>query len=436
MKRIDFALLPTGSRVLCAVSGGADSMCLLGLLNARRTELGLELYAAHFEHGIRGEESLRDESFVKEQCRRLGVPCLCGRGDVPGFARERGLGVEEAARILRYDFLEETAEKLGCDRIALAHNADDNAETILLNLVRGAGIRGLAGIPPRRGRIVRPLLDWTREEILACLEELDLPYVEDGSNQSDEYRRNRIRHQVMPLLREMNPRFSQAAGRTSALLRQDEDCLNAQAEDFIGNHFDGRSLPLGAFSGLHPAVASRVLRRLCPRSLEWEQVRAVLALGEGTERACLDLPGIRVTRERGRMYFGGEEARELPDRELKPGERLEIPERGLLLDSGFARQSEIHDLFKTYCFKSESICGKILVTGWRPGDRIRPLGRGCTKTLKALFLEAGLDTPERMRRIVLRDEAGLLAVEDLARDERTRAEPDGEVLWIRFREKE
>ena len=258
------AILP-GSRVLCAVSGGADSMCLLHWLHSQPD---LELFAAHFEHGIRGEESLRDAAFVETFCRQQGIPCVTEHGDVPALAREKGLGLEEAARELRYAFLERTAGELQCDWILTAHNADDNAETVLLNLCRGAGIAGLSGIPPERGRILRPLLHCTREEIEAYLRDNGVPHVEDSSNESPAFSRNRIRQQVMPVLRTLNPRVSEAVLRSSRLLRQDGDCLDQLAEDYLQSQKDGDSLVLSELLRQHPALCSRVLRLFCGENLE------------------------------------------------------------------------------------------------------------------------------------------------------------------------
>lgn len=158
---LDISLLPPGGGVLCAVSGGADSVYLLCRLCELRESLGLRVWAAHYNHCLRGAESDRDEAFVRDLCAGLGVEAYSGRGDVAAFARENGLGTEDAARRLRYAFLEQTADALGADAIATAHTADDNAETMLLNLARGAGLRGLCGIPPRRGRVIRPILGVT-----------------------------------------------------------------------------------------------------------------------------------------------------------------------------------------------------------------------------------------------------------------------------------
>ena len=294
---IDFGkereLLPRGTRLLCAVSGGADSMCLLHLMKSRAAELEIQVFAAHYEHGLRGEESLRDCAFVENWCREKGILCVSEHGDVRAYAREKGMGTEAAARELRYAFLQKTAEELGCTRIATAHNAEDNAETLLLNLCRGSGAAGLRGIPPVRGNIIRPLLGCTRAEIEEYLRENHVPHVEDSSNAGDEYSRNLIRHRVTPALREINPAFSSAALRTAELMRRDEDCLSTMAEEFIRENFDGVSLPLERLRALHPAVAGRVFRRLCPESLSLDQVDGLIRLAESNELAFADLPGIR-----------------------------------------------------------------------------------------------------------------------------------------------
>ena len=431
------ALIPPGSRVLCAVSGGSDSMCLLHLLWTQQEERNLRVLAAHYEHGLRGEESLRDARFVESWCRERGIPCVVGHGDVASYAREKGLGLEEAARELRYAFLEQTAAQQNCDWIVTAHTADDNAETLLLNMCRGSGGRGLMGIPPRRGKILRPLLSWDRPQIEAYLQAQKVEHVEDSSNDSDVYARNRIRHRVLPALRELNPRFSQAALRTAALLRQDEDCLGKQAHNWLAAHFDGESLPVGQLLQLHPAIAGRVLRAVCPRSLSQRQTEALLAFCAGRGLGYLDLPGLRVRREQGRLFVTETERRAIPPRTLQPEVPLTVPEAGLCLEMHETDCiQQIYDLFKTYLFKCENICGSIICTGRLPGDRIRPLGRGCSKSLKALFHEAGMTQAERDRCLVLRDDKGVLAVYGLALDERTAAQPGDRVFRIELKKQE
>ncbi len=431
-KKLD--LPPKGSRVLCAVSGGADSMCLLALLHGTGD---YALAAAHLEHGIRGEESLRDCAFVEDYCREKGIPCVVEHADAPRFAGEEGIGLEEAARELRYSFLEKTAADLGCDFIATAHNADDNAETIVFNLARGTGPLGLCGIPPRREKIIRPLLGLTRVEIMEVLAESGTPHVEDSTNESGFCPRNRIRRAVMPVLREINPAFSEAAARTGELLRRDEAFLSELAEGFIEKHFDGESVPTAELLTLHRAVSSRVVRKLLPRSASAQHIEAVLSLCRGTERRELDLPGARVRCERGRLYFGVEDAASFPETELPIGGGAALREAGLTIRTRLVSPGEeIHSPFKTYRLKYESINGKLSVAPPRAGERYRPAGRGCTKTLKSLFAERHYTQREKRLTPVLRDETGIVLVPGFGADERFICGEDDKALIVTIEQKE
>ncbi len=415
--------------VLCAVSGGADSMCLLHLLRAS----GCRVTAAHFEHGIRGEESLRDAAFVEGFCRDRGIPFVLEHGDVPAFAAARSLGLEEAARTLRYDFLQRTAEARGATLIATAHTLDDLAETMLFNLARGAGNAGLRGIPARRGNIVRPLLSVSRREVEAYLLEHGVPHVEDSTNDDDAFSRNLIRHRVVPALLEINPRFPEAAARAARLADRDEEYLLSQAAAFLAGQSVKEGLDIASLRALHPAVSSRVLRLLIP-GLSLLHTERALAFLEGSAPALLELPGLSLRRERGRLYLGKDEPAALPDRPLIPGQSLELPELGLRIDCEICRYAgEVNDLFKTSFLKYEMIVPDLLCTGRRPGDRLHPQGRGCGKSLKALLTERGVPLGERRRIPVIRDAKGPLLVYGLAVDERAQAEPGDPVLKISFR---
>ncbi len=298
-----YKMLPAHSRVLCAVSGGADSIYLLHYMLSLAEEKELDIFAAHYNHLLRGEESDRDAAFTEESCARLGVPLVTGSGDVQRFAREKHCGLEEAARTLRYRFLEETADRMKCDRIATAHNGDDNAETMLMNLCRGAGITGLSGIPPVRGRLIRPLLQISRREIEAYLCEHGISYVVDSSNLDDAYTRNRFRKLLHEFLIRENPSFLEATARTAELLRMDNEYLERLAAQFIQENYDGTSLPGKKLSEKDPAVSTRVVRRLCGGNLSMERTQAVLRFAAGNEHGVLELPGRKLIREHGRLYF-------------------------------------------------------------------------------------------------------------------------------------
>ena len=418
-----YYMLPPGSRVLCACSGGADSTALLHLLCATP---GIEVVCAHFNHCLRGAESERDEKAVRALCEALGVECTVGRGDVAAYAREQHIGQETAARRLRYAFLRAAARERRCDRIATAHHAEDNAETILMHLIRGSGAAGLRGIPPVRGQIIRPLLRATRAEILAYLNENGLQWVEDSSNASDGCARNRIRHAVLPLLEAENPNAVAHICAAGELLRRDEEYFTALAERFIETQSAPRRISAPALSALPESVSARVVRILCG-PIPLAATAAVAALAAGPARhASLDVPGMRIRRSYDVLLFGEAEAPPLRKRELPPG-RTPIPELGLCAVRRPLRPGEeIHNSFNTFYFKNDSIRGKMYLAAKNDGDRVRLLGRGCTKTLKKLFSEAAVPPEERLRIPVLSDDGGVAAVYGFGIAERcAAAEADG-----------
>lgn len=425
-----YDMLPAGSKVLCAVSGGADSVCLLHLLHARKD---ISVVCAHFNHRLRREESDRDEAFVRRLCEGLKVECVAGSGDVAAYAAEQGLGTEEAARTLRYEFLFDAAEKCGANRIATAHNAEDNAETVLLNLARGAGLKGLCGIPPVRGVIVRPLLHTTRDEILEYLSQNGLAHVEDSTNSQDGYSRNRIRHHVLPVLKEQNEAAVMNIARAAELLREDENYLSAQAESFVMAKLGGKnSLPVPELLELPKPVEMRVFRLMCGPSLSSGHAKGLHMLcASGDVHASADVPGMRVSRELDRLVFGQSEPAPLPEREIVLDSVTEIPEAGVkIICEQIKNCGEINKSFNTFYFKSESICDRILLASRKDGAKVRLDGRGCTKSLKKLFREAGMTLTERLATPVLYDGMGVIAVYGFGVAERCRAVPGDNIIKI------
>ena len=421
------SVLPAEGKILCAVSGGIDSMYML----CRLLENNRDLAVGHFNHHLRGEESDRDERFVLDFCAARGIDVYVGGGDCAAYARQNGLGIESAARALRYQFLRATAVRIGAVRIATAHTADDNAETILLHLVRGAGLDGLCGIPPQRDNIIRPILDETRAQAETYLAAHAISHVEDSTNATDDYTRNFLRHRVMPALRQLNPSFAEAATRATRHLRADADFLDAMTERFLRAYADDGSVDAVSLAGAPAAVAGRAVRRLVRSELSAEHVNMVLRVA--AEGGCADLPGLRVERRGNRVFFGVEAAPILPDRVIFPGEIVSLPEAGVEVRCALSTEKPlIHNTLTSFCFAYTEICGNITVGARREGDTMRPLGRGCTKQIRRLLAEN--DCPAQLRNSVpvIRDEKGVLLLYGCCADERAAVESAGPYLCFEF----
>lgn len=432
------SLLPKNGHVLAAVSGGADSMCMLHLLMELSRREGFMLTAAHLNHNLRGEESAEDLRFVRAHCEALGIPCICGKADVSGEVRRTGKGVEEAARDLRYAFLRKAAEDCGADSIATAHTADDNAETMLMNLARGTGLRGLCGIPVKRECIIRPILCLTRMDVEAYLTANGIPHREDSTNAEDIYTRNRLRHRGMPALRELYPEITRGFFDASMLLREDEAYLSAEAQRFLAAEGQNGRLSAKALAALPFPIASRVIRLCCPAELGSAHVKAVLDLcGKSNPSARLDLPGICVRREYDELVFG-----DAPQATVFPSVTLDTPEgeaelSGTNLRIRWRTLPEIQGIYKSFTsflFKTEDICGKITVRSRKTGDKLVLQDTGCEKTVKKLMIEHKIPACRRGILPIAADDNGPLAVYGLARARRALPEIGGTALEIFFEE--
>ncbi len=263
-------LFQPGSSIVLAVSGGADSVCMTHLLNSLKKEMGLSLHMAHFDHNLRGVESRRDAMFSRNLAESMHIPFTLGTGNVMELAESRGLSVQEAARVLRYNFLEKVRKDTCSDFIATAHNADDQAEEVLLRLIRGTSLRGLCGIPWKRdARIIRPMLGIYGEDIRRFLKETQIDYVEDSSNRSRKYLRNRVRLDLVPFIREnFNLAITEALNRTASLLSDDMDFIEAGASEAFEQCLEPDSAGASKIIALnierlvlfHPAIRRRVYR--------------------------------------------------------------------------------------------------------------------------------------------------------------------------------
>ena len=390
------ALLSPGDKVIAAVSGGADSVAMLFALYLLRDELGITLEAAHFNHHLRGAESDRDEAFVTDFCGRYCIPLHLGSGRIVSGKK----GLEAAARDARYAFLRSLPGK-----VATAHTADDNAETVLMRLIRGTGLKGLGAIAPVSGNVIRPMLTVTRDDVEAFLEEYALPHVEDSSNAEDDFLRNRIRHGILPLMRAENPRIGENLSAMALLLRQDEACLQAMIPE--------EQMPdVSRLKAMEPALRRRTLERFLKAQgvREPEQIHILQAeqlLYHWSPSASMQFPGgVTIGRQYDRLVRL-ECAPELPET------RLSVPGEICIGGKRFVSEYAI-DLEERP--DSVLVCpvGVLIVRSRRSGDTMRLPGG--TRSLKKMYIDRKIPASQRAAVPVLADDRGVLAVFGIGAD--------------------
>jgi len=383
-------MLKSGDTVICAVSGGADSVALLFAFYLLKEKLNITLQAAHFNHHLRGAESDRDEAFVRQLCDRYDIPLHLGGAEItPGKK-----GLEAAARDARYAFLRSLPGK-----IATAHTADDNAETVLMHIVRGTGLKGLGGITPIHGNVIRPMLRITRQNVEEFLEEWCLSHIEDSSNDTDAFLRNRIRHHVMPLLMQENPKIPENLSQMALRLRRDEEYLSAEADyEILPTVENLKTMPM--------ALRNRMLETFLKESGVREPEDAHIALAESllfSEKpsARASFPGgVTIAREYDRLIS------------LAQSEALEervLPCPGTVLLPGLRVTCEpaVESINTPDTF---TVCpvGEIRLRARKSGDTIRLSGG--SKSLKKLFIDRKIPAAQRQQIPVVCDDAGILGV--------------------------
>lgn len=425
-------LLAPGDRVLAAVSGGPDSVALAALLLRLRDEMRLEVRLAHFNHRLR-EEAGEDERFVRDLARRWVLPLAVGSADVRSYAARRKLNIEEAGRELRYRFLRRTAAAGGATKIATGHTLNDQAETVLMRLMRGAGLAGLAGIAPAIAGppcpIVRPLLGLGGPELRAWLEAHGLPFREDASNRDPRYLRNRIRAELLPeLARRYEPRIVDHLARLAGIVREDDELLRGFVrellDEFIRRRPGAVELDLKTLPLLLPALARRVAREYLRevagglRDISFDDVDALLALGDGKELTIRR--GLVLRREAGLVGLK-KAAQAAPGPYLREwdGRRdLVLPAAGLLLRGSLkaapARRRPVrNDDRRRADLDAATLLFPLTVRGRRPGDLYRPLGAPGRKKLKELLRARGIPVGRRDGLPVVLSRGGIVWVPGL-----------------------
>ncbi|MCM1132619.1 MAG: tRNA lysidine(34) synthetase TilS [Ruminococcus flavefaciens] len=419
-----YDMLSSGDSVICGLSGGADSVFLLLTLCGLRERLGISVEALHVNHCLRGSESDRDERFCRELCDRLGIPFTAVSCDVKGFAEKNSLSCEESARILRYDIF--SRYSVG-KKIATAHNADDNLETVIHNLIRGTALKGLTGIPPVRGNIIRPILTVSRREIEEYLEKIGQDYVTDSTNLTDDYTRNKIRHRIIPLMREINGSLTETSVRSVDSLRSENSLIETEVNNALGKCLDG-----GIFTGL--AEYNEVIRRRCiSRLLGGNNLPVSNKRLTDCDRVLISGGKINIS---GDIYFvsDGRTAElktiakadsDVVSKALEIGENVIFSGAKLvceLVECDNSMKSDIVNKKLTfYLLDYDKIIGRAVVRSRKFGDRIRLSGRDFTSSVKKLINEKIPDSIKPTLHFI-EDDMGTVFAENIGIA--GRAEPD------------
>lgn len=415
-------MVAPGDKVLVAVSGGADSVCLLHLLKEMQGTLPFDLSIAHMDHMARGEESTEDACFVEDLGKKLGLETFVQRVDVSKEKENLKTSFQEAGRMLRYDFLESTLKDIGGNKLALGHTADDQVETFLINLLRGSGLKGLAGMSEMRDAVIRPLIDCTRGEVEAYLAEGSLNYRVDTSNASDKYLRNRIRHQLLPVLKTFNQNIASNIIETAKIIRDDDQCLTDQARSLYSEmavprvDIDGVELDREKFNRLPLAYQKRMvrlaifqiqgdLRRVTARHTQ----QIIELFADSRVGKQIDLPGqliavsgslgveFRKHSERRPRGVSKEKTRLKSTELLVPGQ-TQIGDTGLNLHAKFLELGEWKEPEKRpeQAFLDFDKTGPgIQARFFMPGDRFVPLGMTGRKKLKSFFIDEKIPREQR-----------------------------------------
>lgn len=416
--------------ILIGLSGGADSVALTHSLSVLSRKYGFKLYAAHVHHGLRGETADRDEKFSKRFAESLGIKFFSLRSDVRKIAAENGMSEELAGRQVRYDFFERLCNEYLIEKIATAHHKNDNAETILMNFMRGSGISGLCGIPYERGRIIRPLLDIRRDQIEQYCSENGLGYVTDETNMENIYTRNKIRHILIPEIENLfNPSFIDTVTKNAVILNSDEDYLLKETEKAYSSCVDGKSADTVKLGRLHNAILTRVIRKMVDESCGKADVPSSV-INSIAEMVRKNVTGGRVDVARG-IYARTEYNKLIFDEytdecdefeyELEVGAKKYIPELGytVSIEKADIRKKDGYEYF------SIPDGAAVKIRNRRSGDKFVPLGMKGTKKLKDFMIDEKIPRNDRSRVGIITIDENIAWIVGYRRDERYKFKKNG-----------
>ena len=437
------AMLKGGETVLVGLSGGPDSSCLLHILHRLIPKLDLKLHAVYVNHNLRPDEIPAEIAFCEGLCRGMGVPLVVKSANVREHVSVKKMNLHEAARELRYRAFDEAAFETNAERIALGHNADDQVETLFLHLLRGAGPRGLAGIPPVRGRIIRPLIETPRSEIEEYLSRAGISPVADSSNLKTDYFRNKVRQRLIPVVRDLAPNAFSNLSHTMSILREEEryfDILVTRTlMKLISRKTDQR---IELFNVPMESMETVLLRRVLRRAID--ETRGLRGIGlvhiddiirllkEGSSGDRIHLPhGIRVIRQYSLLIITSAPAARLVPREMKGPGDIALPEAGLVLRVSIEDTAAAADGRAAAVLDADKVKFPLTIRPRKEGDFFFPLGFGRKRKLQDLFVDEKVPRDERDSVPVLESGGDIVWVAGHRADERFRV-TDGTKKVIRL----
>ena len=429
----EYKMISAGERVLCALSGGMDSVVLTHYLATNAGRFGITVFAAHFSHGIRKDAALSEKQLCISLCNNLGIELICGEGDAPSVAVEKKIGIEQAAREIRYEFLRDASAKLGADKIATAHHMNDNVETVIMNACRGASVKGLCGIPATRDEFIRPLIDTSRAEIEAYAIEHALAYATDVTNFELCCRRNVIRLQILPEFRKLYPDTDGLVSRLSRAARRCNHAIQCQAEKLVSDCDTSGleiSVDVSRLACAGDAVASRAVEILCKKAgtdamLSNRHIFAVHKLCRTSDpSASLDLPGLRVFRRYDRIVFA------------RPVSKLPIEDKIIDIDSKIRFGDWEVELIDGrhpggIWIDRDKLALPLKVRSRGEGDRIYSCGMH--KSVKKLMIDKKIPKEMRDNIPVLVDNNKIVAIAGVCYDRSYAADKETNIISLYFR---
>ena len=445
MSSAESALLAAGasgcSAILVGLSGGADSAALITVLCRLSEKYGYKVYAAHVNHCLRGDAADRDEDFSRQLAERLGAGFFSLRADVAKLAEERGISEEEAGRNVRYSFFDKIADENGIELIATAHHRNDNAETILMNFMRGSGVSGLSGIPYRRGRIIRPLLGVTRAEIERFCAENGIEYVTDATNFEECCTRNRIRGTLIPYIEKtFNPSFVETVTSNAEIIRSEDDYMHSETDRYYRELVHGHAVGINELTALHPAIRLRLIRRMIGEvrgtsDISAEAAEAAEAIArEGRTGSGIDIYGrVRAYVSYGKLVIERRKEETPPfSYRLMVGESRYIPELGATVHAETADRRDDTGEFFSDPDRNDPRDAELEIRSRRPGDRFVPWGMDGTKKLKDFMIDEKIPRDERSSIGILTIDGEIAWVIDHRRDGRFKFKDKGIKIWFSY----